>query len=368
MPKRPSAKAPAKHSTARKPASRHGASTASKQRRRALHSQIRAARPIHKRIMLHPAMGMTLLIVGVLITGWTLHSSADSYSITAKVAAPPLTEGAVITSPSDGASFTAVPITVSGTCPSNSYVTLTRNGAFSGSAACATGGTFDIQTSLSAGSNTLLAQDYNITDDPGPATLPITVTYTPPPPPVQPPSSSTTTSPSVPTQTTTSPLIVNSDYHFQAFAVNGAFSWEIKVSGGTAPYSMRVEWGDGQTSAQTIPAAQTVTIRHRYTKAGYYPILVHVTDAKAFATLLQIAAFIKLPGTAGALFTSPTSTDQGWFNNLLSTLVGTKYYLWLAWPTYIVVVLMAVSFWLGERQELHQLAMQPVSIKHTKRR
>lgn len=135
-------------------------------------------RPLHRHIALHPINVLVLVCVGVLLVTFTLNAVADSYRVTAVVPAPPLTDPAVITSPADGAQFTAQALTVSGTCPDDSYVNLLDNGNFVGTDTCS-GSLFQISLDLTAGANQLQAQDYNITNAPGPASGAVTVTYTP---------------------------------------------------------------------------------------------------------------------------------------------------------------------------------------------
>jgi|GEM_PF-5103533 len=112
---------------------------------------------------------------------------ADSYIVNATVPAPLPSSPAFITSPTDQEHVSTSLITVSGTCPSNAaYVTIYRDNILSGMSPC-TNNTFGMQLSLAPGANQLLAKVYNITNDEGPASTPITVYYdivTPPVPPV----------------------------------------------------------------------------------------------------------------------------------------------------------------------------------------
>src|SRR5487761_1729260 len=87
-------------------------------------------RPLYKRFALHPLHILFLLCVSVLLVAWTFRATADSYQVTASVPAPSLTQGATITSPIDGQTLTSTPVIVSGQCPQNSYIQLTRNGQF----------------------------------------------------------------------------------------------------------------------------------------------------------------------------------------------------------------------------------------------
>ena len=153
--------------------------------------KIRRARPIHRRILLHPVSVLILLCAGVFIVGWTVRSVADSYTVTATIMAPLPDSPATILSPADQIHYTTTPIIVAGSCPANTYVELYRNSSFSGVANCSAGVTsYQISTDLSPGANTLYTRVFNITDNEGPQSAQITVFYDqPPPPPVIPPSS-----------------------------------------------------------------------------------------------------------------------------------------------------------------------------------
>lgn len=331
---------------------------ARRRQRAVLRQFVRKRRPVHKRVLLHPASAMALLVAGVLIGGWTFRVAADSYTITAKNPAPLLTDGAIITEPSDGAIFKTTPITVSGSCPNDSYVELMRNGIASGTAGCISN-TFTIDTTLSEGLNSLQAQDYNITDDPGPATPAITVTYIPP----SPPPSTTPTSPSSqsppPSASSSQPLalVLQSDYQFRAFSVGSTVTWQLKASGGTLPYDIRVLW-DSHTVSSWVVNAHTFAVSHTYTAAGFYAVKVYITDAAGMKTMLQLFVLIKQPGAIGVLQTAPTQPPT-WWNELVSALLsGTNRWLLVAWPAYMTVVLMAISYWLGERQIMEHITVR----------
>lgn len=349
---------------ARRPSKTSRARTAVRRPVRTTHHQraslkrsVRRKQAVHRRLLLHPVTVFGLLCVGVLITAWTVKTVALSYTVNARVPAAPLTEGAFITYPVDGQVITSVPITVHGTCPQGSYVKLFLNNAFDGSAWCSNDGTFDIQTGLMEGLNVLRAQDYNITDDPGPVTPSVHVTYSPPAPqPAQPPITKRPTRPGGITITGpaaaghTLPLFLSSEFHFQAFAPKTTFNWSVTVLGGQPPFYLVVDWGDGSKSSRLLDANQTLQLEHAYKKSGYYPVRIHATDAKGQQAFLQLAALIKVPGTGG--FALPTQPNgSGFFSRH-------GQWLWLAWPAYAILVLMAFSFWLGEREEYQKLLRQ----------
>ena len=193
---------------------------------------LRRKRPIHKRVMLHPATIFMLLCVGVFLMGWTYRSFADNITVTASIFAPLPGSPATITYPADQTHFTYTPITITGTCPTNSYVKLYRNGVFSGSANCISTTNYQIQTDLNLGSNQFIVHVYNITDNEGPQSTTTTVWYDLP---VQP-------LPSTPKPHTSSPpeiLVVNSaDNVPVTFGYIQYASVYPTVSGTAPPYSL----------------------------------------------------------------------------------------------------------------------------------
>ena len=132
----------------------------------------------HKKIALHPINILFLLCVGVMLTGATINALADSYSVNAVVPAQPLTQPAFILQPTDGVQLSTQVVTVSGSCPANSYVNVSDNGHYAGTDLCLVG-TFRVTVELGTGANQLSAQDYNLTDVPGPSAATVTAYYVP---------------------------------------------------------------------------------------------------------------------------------------------------------------------------------------------
>ena len=311
--------------------------------------------PIHKRLLLHPLTLFGLLCVGVLITGWTYRALADTV-ISSVVEASPLLTGAMITSPTDGSVFQTSPIDVSGICPDNSYVELYLNGVFDGVAWCSDSNTFTVETSLFSGVNTLLAQDFNATDQQGPATPSIGVTYSPPTVQTTPASSDTTTlTTTTPAATSANqivlPLLLASDFHFQTFSKTKVFTWPLDLEGGTPPYTVHVAWGDGTSSILHFDTDPVFNLTHTYKSAGYFAVVATATDSKNQQKVFQMAALVtNAKGTLPGVASTPALPKQQLFSNI-STVISTQKWLFLAWPAYIVVFLMALSFWLGERRQ-----------------
>lgn len=413
--------------------------------------------------MLHPASLLLWLCVGVLLTGITFRGSADSYTVTGEVPAPLPGSPATIDSPADQTHFTAKPVAITGHCPANSYVKLMRNNLFSGSAVCGPGQTaYRIATDLSLGSNLLIAQVYNITNQPGPPSSSITVFYDSPvkppipaPLPPTPPSglgvlsadtsvysaikrlrvSSNPTitgiawprahivltfhsapltcstyadangywsctlaqalpdglhtvdisavSPSGQTSSltikvevimqrpapVTQPFVINSDFQYQVYRLGQTFNLSLNLTGGSPPYALTVGWGDGSEStvvrSDDSGFAVTHVYNHPLTARTYYVLKFRAVDSKGASASLQTVAIVNPAAASAAVcgrqqtagrpndaFAASLSCEaaSGVSPSLLTTA---KEWLWVIWPTYAVVVLMALSFWLGERQEYY---------------
>lgn len=391
-----------------------------------------------------------LLCVGVLLVGVTFHGSADSYTVSAVVEAPLPTAPAVITDPADQMHFTSHPIAVKGTCQSNTYVKLNRNGVLSGVAICGAGQTsFEIDTDLSLGSNVLLPQIYNITDQAGPVSSPITVFLDNPPSPpasvppsvpvvlqvtsqdgiafrsgniaqvspyvtergIAPPYShvvvtfhstpltcqadadgngnwsckldqalpngqhmvqvvattlhgQTLTFPPfyviisaaiAPLQPVNSlpPFLVTTDFRYQAHISGQPFGLDLGLSGGTGPYAVTVDWGDGRQSTFARKDTSKFSAQHTYKLSKRnqqtYLVKINAVDSDGSTAFLEVAERVNASGSAVGL---PVIGDTGINIPPISQL---QQWLWLVWPAYGVVSLMVLSFWLGERQEYHNL-------------
>jgi hypothetical protein len=237
---------------------------------------------------------------------------------------------------------------------------LNINGIFSGENICTTN-TFSIETDLYPGLNQLVAQDYNLTDQIGPTSPVVDVTYSPPATSQTTPTKtgSTTTTPSSTSTTSVTPSlpIMSATFKYRVFQAGQAFQWTINVDGGQPPYTAYVSWGDGNSSTIQVGYAQSFTISHVYFLVNDPTIKITLTDASGAKTLLQLTAVIKALSSPGGVISSGTSSSSG-INN---SLTGIQKWLWLVWPVYGTVVMMVVSFWLGEYQEYVKLRRKIVS-------
>lgn len=317
----------------------------------------------------YPALAMIVLCVGVLMGGLSQVSNAappNDIVVSARLPGPAPTMAATIDSPADGARFTAKPIIVSGSCPTNTYVELIRNGVTSGVAICQADLTYSLSTDLFSGANSLQAQVYNTTDVPGPISSTVTVYYDPPipltsgqPKTSQPPApSGSTSTPPRPSGSTPAapvpPLLLQTNFSFTGHYVGDPASFQFSVNGGQSPYAINVDWGDGTTKLITIEKSGTFTVDHVYEKAGgyanSYTIKISAADVDGNETLLQIITQVTDKPTAQGIGKTGESGGLGLLPKFDGELITR-----LIWSAYTMVLLMVLSFWLGERHELRIL-------------
>ena len=275
------------------------------------------------------ALPITLMaVVLLLLSPRVLAATAESGSVglTGTISAPPPTQGATITFPNNGQAFTTLPVNVTGICPTGLLVKVFKNNVFSGSVEC-TNGSYSIKVDLFTGQNDLVARVYDSLDQPGPDSNTVRVSFTDN------------------SQGAGSRVSVTSNY-----AKRGAFpkedlTWPIIVTGGSGPYAISVDWGDGSSadlSSQPFPG--TFDLKHAYDAAGVYNIVVKVVDRDG------IAAFLQLVGVANGPL-SQTGTGKDAASQPVSS-VKTK----IVWQPAVAIFPFVIStFWLGKKYELHML-------------
>jgi hypothetical protein len=300
----------------------------------------------------YPLFVFLMLCAGVFLLTATFPGLADDVHITAKVSGPLVVNPAVITDPADGTHFSAIPINVGGTCPANAaYVEIFRNDVMSGSAICDTNQMFQLSTDLFPGANSLTAHVFNLTDDEGPVSDAVNVVYDAPQP--SPPTSGGQPaggSPKTP-PAAASPLTVETEFVYKGYRLGDLVEWPLAVSGGRAPYTADVDWGDGSHTAYLRESAGAFTISHRYRRlpqsGNSFTIKVSVTDADGRRAFIQFFILVTSKASsapAASIFNKPPPT------------ISSRNWLWIAWPAYAGVSVMVISYWLGEREEMIILA------------
>lgn len=237
------------------------------------------------------------------------------------VPSDPPTQGATIAVPSNGQSFTSIPVTVSGLCPRGLLVQIFRNNVFGGSVECTTG-SYSLQVDLFVGQNELVARVFDALNQEGPESNKPVVNFI-------------TGTPGAGTRVSlTTP-----------FAKRGAdpgseLTWPVIVTGGQGPYAISVDWGDSTppdlVSQQT---AGTVNLKHTYKTPGLYNVTVKATDARGDTAFLQLVGVGNGPIPAGG------TTGQGGSASRIERVI-----IW--WPLLVLFAMMASTFWLGKRHEI----------------
>lgn len=142
------------------------------------------------------------------------------------------------------------------------------------------------------------------------------------------------------------PFLITGKYVYSTKDIDQTFSFDLNVGGGAPPYQLTIDWGDGNVTGVAHPRESTLTIAHVYKKSGTYVVVVRGTDAEKQTALLQLSAAVK---------GSDSVVGTGSIGPIAGILSGLREWLWLVWPVYIFVILMVVSFWIGEQEGYRQL-------------
>lgn len=132
------------------------------------------------------------------------------------------------------------------------------------------------------------------------------------------------------------------DYRYQTHYPGQPFTWSLRTLGGTPPFKVSVNWGDGSESTIIRNDGQIFKISHAFPQKQTYTIFIKSVDANGTQTVMQLFAIVKGEDGAVATTTKPAP--------LVGPLAMLQKYLWIVWPAYIAVILMVLSYWLGEKE------------------
>ena len=245
-----------------------------------------------------------------------------SFGLEATKKQPPPTQGATITTPGNGASFTTSPITINGICPQNLLVQVYDNGVMVGSVMCENG-SFTMDVSLFAGTNELNAIVYDDLDQAGPSSNTVTVTY-------------------ADTRFTAFGQLITltSAYGRRSAPTGNEVTWPLQLSGGTGPYAFSIDWGDGSAAElKSQPIAGTVTVARAYKKAGIYQVNVKVTDVNG------VSAFLQIISVSNGQVESAPKEGEAVAETATRTII-----IWV--PAAVALALLIPTYWLGRRSQL----------------
>ncbi len=251
---------------------------------------------------------------------------ASSYNVSASVPFDIPSQPATIASNLQNTISTSAAVTVSGTCQRLipvTIVTIWRDRAVLGSVACQLGGTYSLQIMLTGGVNNLVAKTANISNVYGPSSTAVSITYNPPkadsPPPIIPSLSPVQIAAN---KAEVSDLQIHTAEPFSVLPITNVVTISVTVSGGTTPYEITLNWGDGATDSKTENSAGTFDFKHTYDKPGSYAVKAKVRDVLGAETeyefaVVSVSATPALTGTPnGGIQAKPNhkfSVDSRWF-------------------------------------------------------
>lgn len=240
-----------------------------------------------------------------------------------KISAPPPSQGATISFPTNGRVFTNLPVEVTGICPANVLVKLFKNNVFTGSAQCI-GGNFTITTDLFIGTNELVARVFDDLDQQGPDSNRVQVTFNDANP-------------------VGSRISITSNYAKRGMPPGSLLNWPLVLTGGTPPYAISIDWGDRKSpDLLSRQFGGEFTVSHTYDQSGIYNIIIKVTDKNGNSAFLQLVGV----GT-GPISQDVKTAGAGGDDNLVTRTIV----LW--WPVLLLAPLIVIAFWLGHRNQMH---------------
>ncbi len=253
----------------------------------------------------------------------TENPKANSFGMEGKITAPAPTQGAHISAPSGGQTYTSPLITVSGTCPKGLLVEVLDNGVMVGSTFCENG-SFSVLISLFAGQNDISARVIDDLGQVGPPSNVVTVNFN---------NGQFTAFGAI--------ITLTSAYSRRAADPGSTLTWPLQLSGGTGPYAFSIDWGDGsELELISQSTAGIVNIHHVYKNAGIYRVTVKVVDANGATGFLQLIAVANGDAQAKIVNTDEKPAKIQYRNKVL----------WI--PSAIVFFLLLPAFWLGRRYEM----------------
>lgn len=243
----------------------------------------------HKHTSFH-GLAIIIVLAAAFMTGLNMiaRATADDIYIYASNPAPIPADPASITAPHDGDTVYKSTVPVSGTCPQMSplgVVLLLDNGVQAGSAPCNDNFSFALPIVVTPGQHKLVARIYTSTGDPGTDSTPVDITYLAPS-----AVTSEAAAAAAAEEQSGSPLTVTIDEPFIIFSPEKDAVWSGTITGGTLPYKVHINWGDGSSSDYTVTKSGQQRFSHHYHSMESHQIVLRVIDASGRGVMQNYAA------------------------------------------------------------------------------
>lgn len=250
---------------------------------------------------------------------------ANSFGVQGKISSPAPTQAATISTPTNGQNFTNDPtVTVAGFCQDGLLVKIFNNGIFVGSIIC-NNGSYSLQVNLFTGQNELSAIVFDDLDQSGPTSNIVTVTFN---------NASFSAFGTL--------ITLTSVYGRRGADPGKTLSWPLTLSGGSGPYALSIDWGDGQPlQLVSQPIAGNFTLEHVYKSAGTYKVVIKAVDANGVPAFLQLVAVANGQATDAKADSSVAGKTTVVKETKLAII-----------PMIVLFILAVIGFWLGRRYEL----------------
>ena len=285
----------------------------------------------------YAALGFVLLLSGLVVLTLTLGALAEeAIKVQTTVNGPVPATPPTITQPGNNQRFSNAEINVEGTCSRGYLLKLFKNNIQAGSTTCGFDQRWVMPISLVFGRNELVARQFNYSEQNGPPSNTVVVFL-----------DRAGADPSLPGPGANAPdpvydqLILTPQKLFQGVLINEQGEWVFNIRGGQGPYNVSLDWGDADQDVFSTDQL-TLTQKHTYLKAGEYKVVVRVKDLSGQQAVVQVVALVRDLSSAKTISTQPPGGA-----------------LSIAWPVLAILLLLVLSFWLGERHEISWLRGHP---------
>jgi len=266
---------------------------------------------LHHRHTSYRALAVVFAAAGLVILGLGAvnHAAADTFGVSALVAAPMPTSAPTITEPSADATVSGSSVLVLGSCPlitPQVVVSVSVDGVEAGTSACDSRNDFSLPVNVAPGRHQIVASVITISGQKGPSSNPLQIT---------------TTGSIAPT------IAITSDAPF-VYAAGNDITWSGTI--GTAKQTteyVHVDWGDNSQSNYTVLSGPQ-SFSHHYATLASHNIVLDVANAASAVGNTQIAeagftaATFPQPA-APASFYSNTPTIAGLYGLYLTAISAT---------------------------------------------